>query len=125
MPAILCPQKTAFIKKPSLLSKCTRNCHSGLEKIQQRIHKEIRCFKRAINRPKTDPPLFFFSNLLINGQAFIISGKTIFNFSLLCKGGQGKRRNIIINPRFYFTDTQNNYETDVTYMNPRCQLLVR
>ena len=49
-------------------------------------------FIRAINRPKNDPRLFFFLNLFINGQAFIISGeKELLIFSILCKGVQGKR----------------------------------
>ena len=118
MPALLCTQKTAFIKKTSLLRNVlhSRNCHSRLVKIQQRIHKEmfhnskkkkmwhikkmrlffttkrkklLRCgkndwhavafifwatFKRAKNRPKSDPRLFFL-NLFLNVQAFIISGK--------------------------------------------------
>ena len=114
----------------------TRDCHSGLVKLQQRIHKEIRCFltvrkrnvtykkcscffttkwksllrctnnywpavaftfcatfKRAINRPKNYPQIFFFSNLFINEQAFIISGrKKLRIISLLCKRVLGKRR---------------------------------
>ena len=49
-------------------------------------------FNRAINRPKADPRIFFFSNLFINGQAFIISEKKILFYYLLCKGVQGKRR---------------------------------
>ena len=136
----LCPQYCVR-RKPhlskrhrcSLNAPHTRNYHSGFVKIQQLIHKEIRCFilvrrklmwhiknavvfyyeakiimemreklptrggvyilrtfQRAINRPKTYPQLFYFSNLFINGQAFSISGK-IQIFSILCKGVQGKR----------------------------------
>ena len=85
-------------------------------------------FKRDIIRPKTDPQLFFFSNLFINGQAFINSGKeNYYFFSLLCNGVQGKRRT-----KYYqyaalllLIYCENNYETAVTFMNPRCQLLVR
>ena len=65
-------------------------------------------FKGARNRPKTDPRLFFFSKLFINGQAFIISGKKIWIFSLLyfcARECKGKVVKIIINQRFNFTDT--------------------
>ena len=79
-------------------------------------------FKRAINRPKTDPRLFFFSNLFINGQAFIISGKKILIFSLLWRECKGKLLSI---RGFTLLICENNYETAVTYMNTRCQLLVR
>ena len=150
MPAILCSQKIAFIKKTSLFSKC-RNCLSGLVKIQQRIHKEILCFiivrkkcdiwkmwlffttkrknlyrcgknywpavaftfcatfKRAINRPKSDPRLFFLSNFFINGQAYNISGKKIQIFRYCARECQGKDVQIIINNTLLICD--NNYET--------------
>ena len=49
-------------------------------------------FKRAIDRPKTDPWTFLISKLFINGQAFIISEKKLLIFSLMWKGVQGKRR---------------------------------
>ena len=35
----------------------------------------LRDFQKIHKRLKSDPRLFFFSNLFINGQAFIISGK--------------------------------------------------
>ena len=51
--------------------------------------------------------------------------KKLLIFSLLCKGVQGKRPKIIINPRFYFTDTQkqlwncsNIYESAVSITSP-------
>ena len=82
-------------------------------------------FKRAINRPNTDPRLFFSPKLFINWQAFIISEKKILIFSLLCKGVQGKRHKIIINPWFYFTDTRkqlwnccNIYESTMSITSP-------
>ena len=43
-------------------------------------------FKRAIYRPKTDPDYFFFSNLFINGQAFILLGEKITNFFSIVQG---------------------------------------
>ena len=43
-------------------------------------------FKRAIKRPNSDPRLFFFSNLFINWQAFIISGKKNTNFFSIVQG---------------------------------------
>jgi len=80
-------------------------------------------FKRAINRPKTDPQLFFFSNFFINGQAYIISGTKIINFFSIGKGVQGII--IFINPCFNFTDTEkqlwncyNIYESAVTITSP-------
>ena len=59
-------------------------------------------FKRAINKPKTDLRLFFFSNLSINVSF--------------------QEKKFIINPRFYFTDTRkqlwNIYESAVSITSP-------
>jgi hypothetical protein len=54
------------------------------------------------------PDHFFLSNFFINGQAFIISGKKITNFFSIVQGGAREKIKIqiIINPRFYFTDTR-------------------
>ena len=82
-------------------------------------------FKRAINRPKSDPRLFFFSNSFINGPAFIISGKKLIIFFHCARECKGKNIQIIINPRFYFTDTRkqlwnccNIYESAVSITSP-------
>jgi len=57
----------------------------------------------AINRPKIDPQLFFYSRI-ITGQAVIILGKKkILYFGRECKG---KYIKIISNLRFYYTDTR-------------------
>ena len=65
---------------------------------------------------------FFFSNLFINGQAFIISKKKILYCARECKR---KDIQIIINPQFYFTDMRkqlwncfNIYESAVSITSP-------
>ena len=83
-------------------------------------------FKRAIHRPKITSDYFFLSNLFINGQAFIISGEKNTNFFSIVQGSaREKTYKIIINPRFYFTDTQkqlwnccNIYESAVSITSP-------
>ena len=80
---------------------------------------------RAINRPKSDPRLFFFSDLFINGQAFIISGKKITNFFSIVQGSAREKTYKLLSIRgFTLLIRANNYKTAVAYMNPRCQLLV-
>ena len=81
-------------------------------------------FKGAMNRPKTDPRLFCFSNFFINGQAYIISGTKITNFFSILKGSAKEKAYKLLSIRG-LTLKQNKYETAVTYMIPRCQLLVR
>ena len=72
---------------------------------------------------KTDPRLFFFLEFIHQWKSFNHFRKIKLHFfSLLCKG---KDLQIIINPRFYFTDTRkqllnycNIYESAVSITSP-------
>ena len=72
------------------------------------------------------PDDFFLSNLFINVQAFINSGKKITNFFSIVQGSAREKTQKLLSIRsFTLLIRENNYETAVTYINPRCQLLVR
>ena len=110
-------------KKRKLLLRCRKNYWPAV------VFTFCATFKRAKNKPKTEPPTI--SSRIYSSMDKLLSfqGKKLtnffFHFARECKG---KDVQLIINPRFYFTDTWKqlwNCCNVLVYMNPRCHLLVR
>ena len=112
---------------------CIRNCHSGLVKLQQRIHKEIRCFinvrRKKMWHIKNAVVFYYEAKIIIEMRKKLLTRGGVYFLRDFQKGHKWtkklpptiffleiihqwtsfyhfRKKRLLINPRFYFTDTR-------------------